>query len=91
MPHACTVHHPPLLGRCASTFPPAVGVLFAAFGLGLALFVGISIAGKVSSGHYHPAVTVGLAAARHFAWANVPAWSARYGVAAYLFGWLAAR
>ena len=51
---------------------PAVGVLFAALGLGLALFVGISIAGKVSGGHYNPAVTVGLAAARHFAWADVP-------------------
>jgi aquaporin Z len=54
--------------------PPAFGVLFTALGLGLALFVGISIAGKVSGGHYNPAVTVGLAAARHFAWADVPAY-----------------
>ncbi len=69
------------LGSGAATagalhFPttPVVGVLFAALGLGLALFVGISIAGKVSGGHYNPAVTVGLAAARHFAWADVPAY-----------------
>ncbi len=53
---------------------PAVGVVLVAFGLGLALFVGISIAGKVSGGHYNPAVTVGLAAARRFAWADVPAY-----------------
>ena len=51
---------------------PAVGVMLVALGLGLALFAGISIAGKVSGGHYNPAVTVGLAAARHFAWADVP-------------------
>jgi glycerol uptake facilitator len=51
---------------------PAVGVLLVALGLGLALFAGIIIAGKVSGGHYNPAVTVGLAAAGRFAWADVP-------------------
>jgi glycerol uptake facilitator-like aquaporin len=51
---------------------PAVGVLLVALGLGLALFAGIIIAGKVSGGHYNPAVTVGLAAAGRFAWEDVP-------------------
>src|SRR5258707_14312786 len=51
---------------------PAVGVLLVALGLGLALFAGIIIAGKVSGGHYNPAVTVGLAAARRFAWVDAP-------------------
>jgi glycerol uptake facilitator protein len=50
----------------------AFRVLLIALGLGLALFAGISIAGKVSGGHYNPAVTVGLAAAGRFAWADVP-------------------
>jgi len=53
-------------------FTPAVGVLLVALGLGLALFAGIIIVGKVSGGHYNPAVTVGLAAAGRFAWADVP-------------------
>src|SRR5260370_15993606 len=52
--------------------PPAVGVLLVALGLGLALFAGIIIAGKVSGGHYNPAVTIGLAASGRFAWADVP-------------------
>jgi len=51
---------------------PAVGVLLVALGLGLALFAGIIIAGKVSGGHYNPAVTVGLATAGRFAWGDVP-------------------
>src|SRR5258707_12242091 len=51
---------------------PAVGVLLAALGLGLALFAGIIIAGKVSGGHYNPAVTIGLAAAGPFARADGP-------------------
>ena len=50
----------------------AFRVLLIALGLGLALFAGISIAGKVSGGHYNPAVTIGLAAAGRFAWIDVP-------------------
>jgi glycerol uptake facilitator protein len=51
---------------------PPIGLLLVAFGLGLALFVGIMVVGKVSGGHFNPAVTIGLAAARRFEWADVP-------------------
>jgi glycerol uptake facilitator protein len=51
---------------------PALRVLLIALGLGLALFAGISIVGKISGGHYNPAVTVGLAAAGRFDWVDVP-------------------
>jgi glycerol uptake facilitator protein len=51
---------------------PALRVLLIAFGLGLALFIGIIMVGKISGGHYNPAVTVGLAATGHFDWADVP-------------------
>jgi MIP family channel proteins len=51
---------------------PAIRVLLTALGLGLALFAGISIVGKISGGHYNPAVTVGLAAAGRFDWIDVP-------------------
>ena len=51
---------------------PGFRVLLISLGLGLALFAGIIIVGKVSGGHYNPAVTVGLAAAGHFDWADAP-------------------
>src|SRR5258708_19161362 len=50
----------------------AIRVLLIALGLGLALFAGIIIVGKISGGHYNPAITVGLAAAGRFAWTDVP-------------------
>src|SRR5260370_35146132 len=65
---------------------PAVGVLLVALGLGLALFAGIIIAGKVSGGHYNPAVTIGLAAAGRFAWADVPGYLVGQAVGAVVGG-----
>lgn len=51
---------------------PTISLLLIALGLGLALFAGIAIVGKVSGGHYNPAVTVGLAAVGRFDWLDVP-------------------
>ena len=41
---------------------------------GLAVFVGVTVAGPYSGAHLNPAVTLGLAIAGKFAWADVPAY-----------------
>ncbi len=41
-----------------------------------AVFAGVTVAGPVSGAHLNPAVTIGLATAGKFAWANVPAYLA---------------
>src|ERR1700740_3503522 len=43
-------------------------------GWALAVFIGITVAGPYSGAHLNPAVTIGLAVADKFPWADVPAY-----------------
>lgn len=50
----------------------AAGWIVVTFGWGMAVFVGVFAVAAVSGAHINPAVTVGLAAAGKFPWAEVP-------------------
>jgi aquaporin Z len=77
-----------VLGGCGSA---VLAAGFPGFGIG---FLGVSIAfgltvltmayavGHVSGGHFNPAVTLGLATARRFAWRDVPGYVVTQVVAA---------
>lgn len=51
---------------------------------GLAVFVGVVVAGPYSGAHLNPAVTIGLAIAGKFAWARVPNFIAAQMLGAFL-------
>lgn len=48
------------------------GWLLITIGWGLGVFIGVAVAGPVSGAHINPAVTLGLAVAGLFPWAEVP-------------------
>ena len=48
------------------------GLIVIAFGWAIAVFVGVFIAADASGAHLNPAVTIGLAVAGKFSWAEVP-------------------
>jgi glycerol uptake facilitator protein len=58
--------------------------LLISFGWGMAVFVAVVLVAAVSGAHINPAVTVGLAVAGTFAWADVPGYLAGQMVGAAL-------
>src|SRR4051812_46106511 len=59
-----------------------VDLLGVAFAFGLAVLVMVYAVGAISGGHFNPAVTLGLAVARRFPWADVLAYVVTQVVAA---------
>ncbi|MFJ9663566.1 MIP/aquaporin family protein [Streptomyces sp. NPDC101219] len=60
-------------GRQAVDFGPA-NWLIIAWGWGLAVVFGVYVAGGISGAHLNPAVTLGFAVRKDFAWNKVPAY-----------------
>jgi aquaporin Z len=81
-----------VLGGCgtavlAAGFPDVgVGLLGVALAFGLTVLTMAYAVGHVSGGHFNPAVTVGLAVAKRFAWKDAPAYIITQVVAASVAG-----
>lgn len=63
-----------------------VGTLGIAFAFGLTVLTGAYAFGHISGGHFNPAVTVGLATAKRFAWKDAPGYFGAQLVGAIIAG-----
>ncbi len=71
----------------AATFPQVgVGLLGVSLAFGLTVLTMAYAVGHISGGHFNPAVTVGLAMAKRFAWKDVPAYVITQVVAGIVAG-----
>jgi aquaporin Z len=73
-----------VFGGCGSAIFAAevIGIYGVALAFGLTVLTMAYAVGHVSGGHFNPAVTVGLALGRRFAWKDVPAYVVTQVVAA---------
>ena len=70
------------------------GLIVIAFGWAMAVFVGVFSVAAISGAHLNPAVSVALAVAGKFAWADVPAYATAQmagGMAGAVLVWLMSR
>lgn len=56
----------------SKTYGHQSGWIVIVFGWAIGVFVGVFVAGSISGAHLNPAVTIGLAVAGSFPWAQVP-------------------
>ena len=63
-----------------------VGTLGIALAFGLTVLTGAYAFGPISGGHFNPAVTVGLATAKRFAWKDAPGYFLAQVVGAFIAG-----
>ncbi len=77
-----------VLGGCGTAIfaGDQVGFLGVAFAFGFTVLTGAYAFGPVSGGHFNPAVSIGLAAARRFAWKDVPAYIGAQVIGATIAG-----
>ncbi len=72
-----------------NTFGNNSGWMVIGFGWGLAVFIGVFVAGPISGAHINPAVTIGLAVAGKFSWGSVPAYITAQMIGAFVGSMLA--
>lgn len=70
------------------TYGHQSGWIVIALGWGLAVFIGVFVAGPISGAHINPAVTLGLAVANKFPWDQVPGYVAAQMLGAFAGAWI---